>query len=167
MATGSQQLPSYTPEDYAQLLKMHRRGESAERIALVLHRTTSSILNHFAKQKPIWQAAGQWRNRQITDQVVASSRADDSKNCRRMGQATSASARLPHRLRRTNQERACGSSKRTGCSDRTSSPRRRRATRQSESSVKVRTLDLSEGRRLADQPADGRSDRRHLPSGPF
>lgn len=59
LANGPQKRPPYTPEDYERLLQMHRRGESVERIALVLHRTRSSIINHFRKHKPIWTAAGE------------------------------------------------------------------------------------------------------------
>lgn len=47
---------------------MHRRGESVERIALVLHRTRSSIINHFRKHKPIWTAAGEWMKRGVNSQ---------------------------------------------------------------------------------------------------
>ncbi|GAA5960960.1 hypothetical protein JCM8115_002637 [Rhodotorula mucilaginosa] len=59
MADGPQVRPAYTPEDYRRLLKMHRCGESAERIALVLGRSTSSVINHFRKRKPIWLEAGE------------------------------------------------------------------------------------------------------------
>lgn len=63
MADGPQKRPAYTPEDYKRLLNMHRCGESAERIALVLGRSTSSVFNHFRKRKPIWLEAGVWRER--------------------------------------------------------------------------------------------------------
>ncbi|KWU42486.1 hypothetical protein RHOSPDRAFT_36011 [Rhodotorula sp. JG-1b] len=59
LANGPQTRPPYTPEDYTRLLQMHRRGESVERIALVLRRTTSSIINHFRKHKPTWTVAGE------------------------------------------------------------------------------------------------------------
>jgi hypothetical protein len=55
--------PPYTADDYEHLLKMHRNGASAERIALVLDRSTSSVRSHFQKHKPIWNAAGAFRHR--------------------------------------------------------------------------------------------------------
>ncbi|GAA5960963.1 hypothetical protein JCM8115_002638 [Rhodotorula mucilaginosa] len=59
MAKGPQMRPPYTADDYEHLLKMHRNGASAERIALVLDRSTSSVRSHFQKHKPIWNAAGE------------------------------------------------------------------------------------------------------------
>ena len=52
--------PPYTAEDYERLLKMHRVGASAERIALVLDRSTASVMSHFKKHKPVWNAAGEY-----------------------------------------------------------------------------------------------------------
>lgn len=63
MAKGPQVRPPYTADDYEHLLKMHRNGASAERIALVLDQSTSSVRSHFQKHKPIWNAAGAFRHR--------------------------------------------------------------------------------------------------------
>lgn len=62
MAKGPQIRPPYNAEDYERLLKMHRVGASAERIALALDRSIDSVISHFLKHRPIWHAAGEYRD---------------------------------------------------------------------------------------------------------